>query len=155
MRPIAVNSAKRIPQFPDLPTIVESGVPDYKYESWFGVMAPAGTPKAIIDKVNQDIAKALQLPDVRARLLEAGSDPHHHHPLQLHAKNKNRHRNQTKPSKRPQPTPTNKPAPRCGSACPITRLIDGKRWRSARSISSTFSCTSDTVSAGIDIGNGN
>jgi tripartite-type tricarboxylate transporter receptor subunit TctC len=75
VRPIAVNSAKRIPQFPDLPTIAESGVPEYKYESWFGVMAPAATPRAVIDKVNQDIAKALQLPDVRERLLVQGSIP--------------------------------------------------------------------------------
>ena len=75
VRPIAVNSAKRIPQFPDLPTIAESGVPDYRYESWFGVMAPANTPKAVIDKVNQDIVKALQLPDVRERLLVQGSIP--------------------------------------------------------------------------------
>jgi tripartite-type tricarboxylate transporter receptor subunit TctC len=75
VRPLAVNSVKRIPQFPDLPTIAESGVPDYKYESWFGVMAPAGTPKAVIDKINQDIAKALQLADVRERLLVQGSIP--------------------------------------------------------------------------------
>jgi tripartite-type tricarboxylate transporter receptor subunit TctC len=74
VRPIAVNSAKRIPQFPDLPTIAES-LPEYKYESWFGVMAPAGTPKAIIDKVNKDIAAILQLPDVRERLLAQGTIP--------------------------------------------------------------------------------
>jgi tripartite-type tricarboxylate transporter receptor subunit TctC len=75
VRPIAVNSAKRIPQFPELPTIAESGLPDYKYESWFGVMAPAGTPKVVIDKVNQDIATVLQLPDVRERLLARGTIP--------------------------------------------------------------------------------
>jgi tripartite-type tricarboxylate transporter receptor subunit TctC len=75
VRAIAINSAKRVSQLPDVPTIAESGVPDYKYDSWFGVLAPAGTPKAIVNKVSQDIAKALQMPDVRERLLAQGSVP--------------------------------------------------------------------------------
>jgi tripartite-type tricarboxylate transporter receptor subunit TctC len=75
VRPIAINSAKRVEQLPDVPTIAESGVPDYKYESWFGVMAPAKTPKPILDKVGQDIAKVLQLADVREKLLAQGSVP--------------------------------------------------------------------------------
>ena len=56
VRVLAVNSAKRVPQLPDMPTVAEAALPDYKYESWFGVMAPAGTPKPILDKVSQDIA---------------------------------------------------------------------------------------------------
>jgi tripartite-type tricarboxylate transporter receptor subunit TctC len=75
LRVLAVNSAKRLPQLPDAPTLVEAGVPGYKYDSWFGVMAPAGTPKAILSKVSQDIAKALQLPDVTEKLLAQGSIP--------------------------------------------------------------------------------
>src|ERR1043165_6163812 len=59
---MAINSAKRVPQLPDTPTVAEAGLPDYKYDSWFGVLAPAGTPKPILAKVSQDIAKALALP---------------------------------------------------------------------------------------------
>jgi tripartite-type tricarboxylate transporter receptor subunit TctC len=61
---LAVSSAKRAPRLPDVPTAAESGVPGYVYDSWFGVMAPAGTPAAILNKVSTDIASALRLPDV-------------------------------------------------------------------------------------------
>ena len=53
VRVLAVNSAKRVPQLPDVPTVAEAALPNYQYESWFGVMAPAGTPAAILDKVSQ------------------------------------------------------------------------------------------------------
>ena len=75
VRPLAVNSAKRVPQFPDLPTVAEAALPDYKYESWFGVMAPAGTPREILAKVSQDIAKVLEMADVLQRLTAFGSLP--------------------------------------------------------------------------------
>jgi tripartite-type tricarboxylate transporter receptor subunit TctC len=61
---LAVSSAKRAPRLPDVPTAAESGVPGYVYNSWFGVMAPAGTPAAILNKVSADIASALRLPEV-------------------------------------------------------------------------------------------
>ena len=61
---LAVSSAKRAPRLPNVPTAAESGVPGYVYNSWFGVMAPAGTPAAILNKVSADIASALRLPDV-------------------------------------------------------------------------------------------
>jgi tripartite-type tricarboxylate transporter receptor subunit TctC len=61
---LAVSSAKRAPRLPDVPTAAEAGVPAYVYDSWFGVMAPAGTPAAILNKVSADIASALKLPDV-------------------------------------------------------------------------------------------
>jgi tripartite-type tricarboxylate transporter receptor subunit TctC len=73
VRVMAINSAKRMPQLPDTPTVAESGLSDYKYESWFGVMAPAGTPKPILDKVSKDIAAALALPDVKEKLEVQGS----------------------------------------------------------------------------------
>jgi tripartite-type tricarboxylate transporter receptor subunit TctC len=85
LRVLAVNSAKRLPQLPDAPTLVEAGVPGYKYDSWFGVMAPAGTPKAILTKVSQDIAKVLQLPDVTQKLLTQGSIPAPNTPEQFDA----------------------------------------------------------------------
>jgi tripartite-type tricarboxylate transporter receptor subunit TctC len=74
VRAIAINSAARVPQLPDVPTISET-LPNYKYESWFGVFAPAGTPQPILSKVNQDIAKVLQMPDVKEKLLAQGSIP--------------------------------------------------------------------------------
>jgi tripartite-type tricarboxylate transporter receptor subunit TctC len=61
---LAVSGEKRVPRFPDVPTAKESGLPDYVYDSWFGVMAPAGTPPAILNKVSADIASVLRLPDV-------------------------------------------------------------------------------------------
>jgi tripartite-type tricarboxylate transporter receptor subunit TctC len=88
LRVLAVNSAKRLPQLPDAPTLVEAGVPGYKYDSWFGVMAPAGTPKAILTKVSQDIAKVLQLPDVRDKLTAQGSIPAPTTPEEFDAINK-------------------------------------------------------------------
>jgi tripartite-type tricarboxylate transporter receptor subunit TctC len=85
LRVLAVNSGKRLPQLPDAPTLVEAGVPGYKYDSWFGVMAPAGTPKAILTKVSQDIAAALQLPDVHEKLVAQGSIPRPTTPEQFDA----------------------------------------------------------------------
>src|SRR5262245_40605371 len=61
---LAVSSGKRAPRLPDVPTAAESGVPGYVYDSWFGVMAPAGTPSAILNKVSADIASVLRMPDV-------------------------------------------------------------------------------------------
>jgi tripartite-type tricarboxylate transporter receptor subunit TctC len=75
VRALAINSAKRVPQLPDVPTVAEAAVPDYKYESWFGVLAPAGTAKPILDKVSQDIGKALQLPDVNEKMVKQGQIP--------------------------------------------------------------------------------
>src|SRR5207245_2225333 len=61
VRAIAINSAQRVPQLPEVPTVAEAAVPDYKYDSWFGVMAPAATPKPILSKVSQDIAMVLKM----------------------------------------------------------------------------------------------
>ncbi len=72
---LAINSATRVPQLPDTPTVAESGLPNYKYNSWFGVMAPAGTPKPILDKVAKDIASVLAMPDVKEKLDVQGSIP--------------------------------------------------------------------------------
>ena len=85
VRVMAINSEKRVPQLPDTPTVAESGLPDYKYESWFGVLAPAGTPKPILAKVSQDIAKALALPDVKQKLEVQGSIPAPNTPEQFDA----------------------------------------------------------------------
>jgi len=71
---LAVNSAKRVPQLPDVPTVAEA-LPGYEYESWFGVMAPAGTPPAILNKVSQDIAAVLKMPDVIDQMAKVGNIP--------------------------------------------------------------------------------
>jgi tripartite-type tricarboxylate transporter receptor subunit TctC len=87
VKAIAINSAKRVPQLPDVPTVAET-LPNYKYESWFGVLAPAGTPQPILAKVSEDIAKVLEMPDVREKLLAQGSIPAPTTPAEFDAINK-------------------------------------------------------------------
>lgn len=85
VRAIAINSAKRAPQLPDVPTIAEAAVPGYTYESWFGLMAPAGTPSAIRAKVSQDVAQVLKTPDMVEKLTTFGSIPAPNSPEQFDA----------------------------------------------------------------------
>jgi tripartite-type tricarboxylate transporter receptor subunit TctC len=87
VKAIAINSAQRVPQLPDVPTVAET-LPSYKYESWFGVLAPAGTPQAILTKVSGDIAKVLEMPDVREKMLQQGSIPAPTTPAEMDAINK-------------------------------------------------------------------
>ena len=75
MRAIAVTSAKRNPALPDVPTVAESGVPGYDMINWYGAVVPTGTPAFAINRLNADINKALQLPDVQQRLAALGADP--------------------------------------------------------------------------------
>jgi len=69
---LAVSSGKRFPPLPNVPTVKESGLPDYEYDSWFGVMAPAGTSKPILAKASHDIAQVLQMPDVAQAMKNQG-----------------------------------------------------------------------------------
>jgi tripartite-type tricarboxylate transporter receptor subunit TctC len=71
-RPLAVLSPQRSALVPGIPTMVELGYPSIVYESWYGVLAPAGTPKEIVAKVNADIQRAMALPDVKAQLENQG-----------------------------------------------------------------------------------
>ena len=76
--PLAVTSGKRSPALPDLPTIEEAGGPalkGYEASSWFGLLAPAGTPAAIVERLQQETAKALASPAVREKLLAQGAVP--------------------------------------------------------------------------------
>ncbi len=68
MRPLGVTTRERLPDLPDVPTMIESGVPDFIAASWIGVLAPAGTPAAIVDKLNAAINAGLQSSDMQARL---------------------------------------------------------------------------------------
>ena len=60
---------------PEVPTVAESGVPGYETASWYGVLAPSGTAKIIIDRLNREIVKAVELPDARERLMSEGAEP--------------------------------------------------------------------------------
>ena len=75
VRALAVTTAQRVKPWPDLPTVAEAGVPSYKYDPWFAVMAPANTPKPILNKVSQDIATVLKMPDVVEKLEKQGTFP--------------------------------------------------------------------------------
>jgi len=77
LRAIGITSAKRSPLLPDVPTIAESGYPGFDVQSWFGLAAPAGTPRAIVERLNAELNKALALPDVRKRFddLAATAEP--------------------------------------------------------------------------------
>ncbi len=69
VRALAITSAKRSPVAPELPTVAESGYPGFEVIGWFGWLAPAGTPKPIVGKLNQELVKALAVPEVKDRLL--------------------------------------------------------------------------------------
>ena len=75
LRPLGVTSKERSPTLPDVPTIAEAGVPGYEALSWFGVLVPAGTPDAIVAKLQNEIAKALADPAMRERFAELGAVP--------------------------------------------------------------------------------
>jgi tripartite-type tricarboxylate transporter receptor subunit TctC len=75
LRPLAVTTLRRSPAAPQLPTMIDAGVPGFEVAGWYGVLAPAGTPPAIIAKLNKEIVRILHLPDVRERLAADGSEP--------------------------------------------------------------------------------
>ena len=75
IRAIAVTSAKRSNAAPDIPTVAESGVAGYEATSWFGMLAPAGTPKSIITKLNTESLNVLRTPEVQQNLVRQGMDP--------------------------------------------------------------------------------
>jgi tripartite-type tricarboxylate transporter receptor subunit TctC len=75
LRALAVSGAKRSSLVPDLPTVAEAGVPDYEVTVWFGLVAPAGTPREVVQKLNAEVQKILAMPDVRERFLAQGVEP--------------------------------------------------------------------------------
>src|SRR5687767_54065 len=75
VKALAVTTAKKTPLAPDLPTIAESGLPGFDISTWFGVFAPAGTPKAALDRLHAEFAKALAAPDVREKMVNMGAEP--------------------------------------------------------------------------------
>jgi tripartite-type tricarboxylate transporter receptor subunit TctC len=75
LRGFAVSSQKRAAAAPDLPTMAESGFPDFDATGWFGLMAPAGTSPAVVDKIQRDAVSILSLPELRKKLDELGLEP--------------------------------------------------------------------------------
>ena len=68
VRLLAVTTPQRLPTLPDVPTFAEAGLPGFRYDPWFGIMAPAGTPRAVLEKVSGDVGQILQTPAIQARL---------------------------------------------------------------------------------------
>jgi tripartite-type tricarboxylate transporter receptor subunit TctC len=83
VRALAVTTAARVPSLPDVPTVAEAGVPDYEMSAWYGIMAPAGTPRPIVDRLQQEIAAAIHMPEVRARIEAEGAEPSGNTPEQF------------------------------------------------------------------------
>jgi tripartite-type tricarboxylate transporter receptor subunit TctC len=85
LRALAVTTAKRSPATPELPTMEEAGVPGYVVAGWYGVLAPAGTPPAIVNKLNREIVRIVHLPDVAEKMATDGSEPVGSSPAQFAA----------------------------------------------------------------------
>jgi tripartite-type tricarboxylate transporter receptor subunit TctC len=83
LRALAVTAGKRFAGLPDVPTVLEAGVPGYDVASWNALAAPAKTPRVAIDRVREELAKALGAPDVQARFAELGVEPRSSTPEQL------------------------------------------------------------------------
>jgi tripartite-type tricarboxylate transporter receptor subunit TctC len=75
LRPLAVTSTRRSAALPDVTTMVEAGVGGYESTSWYGLLAPRGTPRAVIDRISTETARIVRIDEVRVRLIEQGLDP--------------------------------------------------------------------------------
>ena len=75
LRPVALSGTRRNQAVPGIPTLAESGLPGFDVTSWFGIAAPAKTPRAIVDQLNSAIVRTVNAPDLRARFLDQGAEP--------------------------------------------------------------------------------
>jgi len=75
LRALAVTGSKRVPALPDVPTLAEATLPGFNSISWIGILAPAGTPKEIVDKVSSDVREVLASDEVKLKLIELGAVP--------------------------------------------------------------------------------
>ncbi len=85
VRAIAMTGDKRFELMPELPTIAQAGVPDFEVRNWYGVFVPAGTSREIVMRLNGELVKILQMPDVKSKLLESGIETLHGTPEQFAA----------------------------------------------------------------------
>jgi tripartite-type tricarboxylate transporter receptor subunit TctC len=75
VKALGISSPRRSPLVPDVPTVAESGLPGFESVTWFGLLGPAGTPKAVVDRVNAELNKALATPEIQARFVQLGFEP--------------------------------------------------------------------------------
>ena len=75
LRGLAVTSVRRLAGVPDLPTMIEAGMPGFEVTAWFGLMAPAGTPPAVIAKINADTVRVINTADVKERFMTQAAEP--------------------------------------------------------------------------------
>jgi tripartite-type tricarboxylate transporter receptor subunit TctC len=75
VKALAISSPQRSPLVPDIPTVAESGLPGFQSVTWFGLLGPANTPRAVVERVNAELNKALQLPEIQARFAQMGFEP--------------------------------------------------------------------------------
>ena len=74
LKALAVTGPRRASAFPDIPTVAEQGFPGFDVTSWYGILAPAGTPAAIVERLNREFVHIVNLPEVRAKLAAVGND---------------------------------------------------------------------------------
>jgi tripartite-type tricarboxylate transporter receptor subunit TctC len=72
---LAVSTAARSPMFPDLPTVAEAGVPGFEYDQWYGLLVSSRTPRPVVNTLNREVVRILNLPDMKERLLTQGATP--------------------------------------------------------------------------------
>src|SRR5262245_27957575 len=75
IRALAFTGEKRLPALPDIPTAVEAGLKGFEVTTWYGLLAPSAAPRAVVDKLNAEMAKILAMPDIREKLSSQGMDP--------------------------------------------------------------------------------
>ncbi len=85
VRALAVTSLKRVSMLPSVPTLDESALPGYEYAAWYGITAPAAVPRAIVVRLNNAIAKIVQMPDVKEAFVKQGMEPQASTPEQFAA----------------------------------------------------------------------
>lgn len=85
LKVLGIATSKRHPEWPDIPTVAEAGYPGYEVNTWYGLVAPAGTPRAIVDRVHADTVRASTQPDVIARMKSLGADLHTNTPEEFAA----------------------------------------------------------------------
>ncbi|HSQ02781.1 MAG TPA: tripartite tricarboxylate transporter substrate-binding protein, partial [Burkholderiales bacterium] len=83
LRALGVTTTRRVAQMPDVPTLIESGMKNFEITSWYGVMAPAGTPAEIVNRLNTDVNRIVLLPDVKSKLEEVGTQLEQMSPAQF------------------------------------------------------------------------
>jgi tripartite-type tricarboxylate transporter receptor subunit TctC len=85
LRALGVSSKKRSAIYPELPTIAEQGLPGFEWDSWGGLLAPAKTPRTVINKLNREVVKILAMPDIIERLRALGAEPNPSSPAEMDA----------------------------------------------------------------------